>query len=197
MSKTDTRTQILDAAADLFWSKSYHGVNMNELSRFAEVNKATVYQYFRSKEELAIASIKRTAEQTEEYLYRSTFAEADDPKSRIINIYEKAYQLHLDVFRRDGNCRGCPFVNLGVELAVSHPPMREAVTKALDNYRKYYGEIIDDRWKTSQQPEGFDRDEIILSLLTNMNSCLVASKLQNRPEAILDGRKQALRILAM
>ncbi|HBN31146.1 MAG TPA: TetR/AcrR family transcriptional regulator, partial [Rhodobacteraceae bacterium] len=42
MKREDTRNHILDTALDLFWQQSYHGVNMNALSRAAGLNKATV-----------------------------------------------------------------------------------------------------------------------------------------------------------
>ncbi len=57
MTKTDTKTQIVDTAFDLFWAASYHGTNMNDLSRSAEVNKATVYQHVRLKYHRAVAVI--------------------------------------------------------------------------------------------------------------------------------------------
>jgi len=43
MKKENTKNYILDTAIDLFWRKSYRAINMNELSRAAEVYKATVY----------------------------------------------------------------------------------------------------------------------------------------------------------
>jgi TetR/AcrR family transcriptional repressor of nem operon len=66
MSTQDTKLQIVNAAIDLFWKTSYHATNMNDLSRAAGVNKATVYQHFGSKEELAVAAVARAADRNVE-----------------------------------------------------------------------------------------------------------------------------------
>ncbi len=194
MKKEDTQNHILDTAIDLFWAKSYHGVNMNELSRVAGVNKATVYQHFTSKEELAVAAIHRAAERTEEFIYQSTFAETQDPKERLARIYHKVFQMHEGIFSAEGKCRGCPFVNIGVELSTSSGRIRKTVGRALASFERYYGQIVDAH---GTLPNGFDRKETVSSLMANMNGALVASKLENRPGAILDGQRRALQFLAM
>jgi AcrR family transcriptional regulator len=187
MSKADTRTQILDAAIYMFWRRSYHSINMNALSVAAGVNKARVYQHFGSKEDLAIAAVKCAAERTEDYIYQSTFNESDDPATRLRIIYDKAYAMHASFHRSEGKCRGCPFVNLGVELATESEGVRLAVNAAFDGFRKYYDEIV-------EQATGAVKDDVVASLLANMNGCLVASNLENCPEAVLDGQKRALQL---
>lgn len=197
MKKEDTRIHILDTAIELFWSKGYHGMNMNELSREAGVNKATVYQHFGSKEDLAVAAIQRTSERTEEYVYQTTFEETKEPRERLENIYQKVFQIHDGIYQTDGKCRGCPFVNIGVELSTSSEVIRKTINKAFDGLRGYYGQIIDAHLQNGALPKGFDREETISALQATMNSCLVASKLENRPAAVLDGQKRALQFLAM
>jgi TetR/AcrR family transcriptional repressor of nem operon len=66
MSTQDPKLQIVNAAIDLFWKTSYHATNMNDLSRAAGVNKATVYQHFGSKEELVVAAVARAADRNVE-----------------------------------------------------------------------------------------------------------------------------------
>lgn len=197
MSKKDTRNHILDTAIEQFWRKSYHGVNMNELSKAANVNKATVYQYFSSKEKLVIAAVARAAQRSEEYVYQSTFEETADPKERLKTIYQKVFQMHSELYKSEGKCRGCPFVNLGVELSTSNEPIRNAVKDALDSFRAYYADIIEGHRFANGNTESIEMDDLVSSLIANMNGCLVQSKLENRPEAVLDGQARALRILGM
>lgn len=182
MKKEDTKNHIMDTAISLFWQQSYHGVNMNELSRVAGVNKATVYQHFASKEVLAVAALKRAADRTEDFIYKSTFAETDDPVARLNGIYAKIFTMHSEMQRDEGRCRGCPFVNLGMELSTSSDPIRLAVSAAFETFQGYYVEISGDLDKAA-------------TLMATMNGCLVASKIENRPEAIIDGQKRALQVL--
>lgn len=51
--------QILDAAAELFASKEFHEVRLEDIAARARVGKGTVYLYWASKDEVYLAVIRR------------------------------------------------------------------------------------------------------------------------------------------
>jgi TetR/AcrR family transcriptional repressor of nem operon len=51
-----TREKILKAAGALFHEFGYNGTSVQDIVRKAEVPKGSFYNYFKSKEELAIAA---------------------------------------------------------------------------------------------------------------------------------------------
>lgn len=51
------KTQILEAAVEMFLEKDFYQVKMEEISERAEVGKGTIYEYFANKEELFKESI--------------------------------------------------------------------------------------------------------------------------------------------
>lgn len=56
--KTDVkRKEILDAASAVFRDRGYHGTSMDAISQKLGGSKATIYSYFKSKEELFSESI--------------------------------------------------------------------------------------------------------------------------------------------
>ncbi|MFP4599442.1 MAG: TetR/AcrR family transcriptional regulator [Persicimonas sp.] len=55
----DTKTRIFDAADELFCKFGYDGVSVRDIARCADVNKASVFYYFSSKEELFEAVLSR------------------------------------------------------------------------------------------------------------------------------------------
>lgn len=57
--KENRRKYILAAAQKLFLSKSYDDVLMNDIANEVEVNKATLYYYFKNKEALYFAVVLR------------------------------------------------------------------------------------------------------------------------------------------
>lgn len=61
MSRTRTTSTdlILDAAADLFASKPFHEVKLDDIAAKARVGKGTIYLYWKSKEEVYLAIIRR------------------------------------------------------------------------------------------------------------------------------------------
>lgn len=57
--KEERKKEILDAAETLFFVREYDGVSMDEIATIAELNKATIYLYFRNKETLFSAIVLR------------------------------------------------------------------------------------------------------------------------------------------
>jgi AcrR family transcriptional regulator len=53
---------VLDAAAQMFSTRGYHDVSMDEIARVAGVSKPAVYAQFGSKDELYVACVQRAAE---------------------------------------------------------------------------------------------------------------------------------------
>lgn len=59
LEKAKQREDILDDAEKLFFSRGYDGVSMDEITNEVELNKATLYLYFKDKESLFFAVINR------------------------------------------------------------------------------------------------------------------------------------------
>ena len=57
--KEQRKNEILDAAETLFFSHEYDDVPMDEIATIAELNKATIYLYFKNKEALFSAIVLR------------------------------------------------------------------------------------------------------------------------------------------
>jgi TetR/AcrR family transcriptional repressor of nem operon len=195
MSTQDTKLQIVDAAVDLFWKTSYHATNMNDLSRVAGVNKATVYQHFGSKEELAVAAVARAADRTTEYVFDGAFEAYEQPVDRLREIYRRIHALHALLYEPDSLSRGCPFVNIGVELATASDDVLKAVRDAFDRFAVYYRKIIEDLRAEGSLAQDGSTDELAGDLQDNMNATLVASKLEQNEDAILRGGERAIRYL--
>ena len=62
MAKADTKDQILDAAEDLFAEQGFAATSMRQLTARASVNLAAVNYHFGSKEDLAVAVLRRRIE---------------------------------------------------------------------------------------------------------------------------------------
>jgi len=59
---------ILDAAHELMATQGYSAMTMDGLAAHVGVSKATLYQHFDSKEELAVSVIVRMMRRSEEYI---------------------------------------------------------------------------------------------------------------------------------
>jgi AcrR family transcriptional regulator len=61
-SAAQTRQRILDAAYALFWRQGFLRVSMDEIAGRTNVTKRTLYQHFRSKDDLITATLAHSSE---------------------------------------------------------------------------------------------------------------------------------------
>ncbi|WP_292517892.1 TetR/AcrR family transcriptional regulator [Methanoculleus sp.] len=57
--KEQRKTEIIEAAERLFFARSYEDVSMEDIAREVELNKATIYLYFKNKEALFATIVLR------------------------------------------------------------------------------------------------------------------------------------------
>ncbi|MDW7709586.1 MAG: TetR/AcrR family transcriptional regulator [Deferrisomatales bacterium] len=57
------RRQILDAAVRLFYEVGYEGASLRDLSARVGINKATIYHYFESKEDILFDLVRRVGQE--------------------------------------------------------------------------------------------------------------------------------------
>lgn len=96
------RQEILSAAKELFLSRSYLQVTVDEIADAADISKATIYSYFKNKLEIYSAIILRDAGELVESL-----KEAIDPESTTNNnlhamakAYIQFFSLHPEYFEK-------------------------------------------------------------------------------------------------
>jgi AcrR family transcriptional regulator len=108
-SATTPRERLLDAAGELFYLEGVH-VGVDAVCKAAGVSKKSMYQLFRSKDELIAESLTSVG-----FEFLATLMpgarEKRSPRERILHLFERQDQMsELKAFR------GCPFVNTATEL---------------------------------------------------------------------------------
>ena len=167
--------------------RSYHAVSVGLICDTADVNKATLYQYFRSKEALALAVIEENFARTRDYVFDGSFAAFDDPVQRLEEIYRRVFETTKGLHEAGGTCPGCPFVNIGAEMSTQNPEIRELVNQTFSRFGAYYRRIVRDAAPAGRMRSECDEDRAVRALIATMNGAMMTSKIENRPEAILEG----------
>ncbi|MFD4526986.1 TetR/AcrR family transcriptional regulator [Streptomyces sp. NPDC058470] len=103
------RERLLEAAGELFYRDGM-GVGVDALCKAAGVSKKSMYQSFRSKDEVIAESLAGLGPAYQAALLPPT---DDDrpPRERILTVFERQ-----DRMAAEGNFLGCPFVSAAVEL---------------------------------------------------------------------------------
>jgi AcrR family transcriptional regulator len=63
-----TRNDILDAAAQVFRQKGFHGASMSDIAEAVNLQKASLYHHVASKQEILLALLDRALEMLIEYI---------------------------------------------------------------------------------------------------------------------------------
>ena len=90
--KEQRKNEIIEAAECLFFSRSYEDVSMEDIAREVELNKATIYLYFKNKEALFAAVVLRGVRILEEK-YKECM-EKDVPGIVRVLLMGQAYYLY-------------------------------------------------------------------------------------------------------
>lgn len=96
MEEKESKQRILDAAANLFGERGKAAVSTTEIAREAGVNKAMIFYYFGSKDELYQAALKQWFADMVENILGAL--EGVDPGLAMIEAFVRAHTAYL--FRR-------------------------------------------------------------------------------------------------
>lgn len=116
-----SRERLIAAATELFARSGVHSVGVNEIWQHADVAKSTLYQHFRSKDDLVVEVLRRHDETWCAQL-RLSAEVATDPDGTLLAIFEL-----LDADFRDTDYRGNEFLNVSAEYPDQDHPVRQAI----------------------------------------------------------------------
>ncbi len=84
-----TRDDILDAAAQVFRQKGYHGASMSDIAETLNVQKASLYHHVKSKQEILLALLDRALAMLTEHI--AEIAAQKNPADQKLRLMIRAY----------------------------------------------------------------------------------------------------------
>ncbi|MEM9670348.1 MAG: hypothetical protein AAF950_15605, partial [Pseudomonadota bacterium] len=138
----------------------------------------------------AIEVVKHQRKQAIEIIFNQAFNDTDQPEDRLKRVYEITTEVHRSAQNDGAHVRGCPFVNAGMELADANEDVRLEIEETFQQFAKYYRTIVDELRPSDEDPSL--KEAAARALVRNMNGAMVASKIEQRPEAVSDAYETAL-----
>jgi len=122
--RTDSRSRMIAAAAELFRQRGYHATTFSDVVRDSGAPRGSTYFHFPGgKAELAREAIARAGDEMEE-LVDEAARHADDPAS----LVRALAQIFASRLERSSYQGGCPIATMVLELA----PRDEEFSAAFD-----------------------------------------------------------------
>jgi len=111
--RTDSRSRMIHAAAELFCQRGYHATTFSDVVRESGAPRGSTYFHFPGgKQELAREAIARAGDQIEEMVDQAA-RHADDPGS----LVRALAQILASRLERSGYQSGCAIATMVLELA--------------------------------------------------------------------------------
>src|SRR5690606_36000372 len=89
--------RLIDSAIDLFYSRGFNAVGLEQILAAAGVTKTTFYKHFDSREDLLVAAVeRRDAWETQAWDRAVRQLAGDDPREQLLKVFDV-----LDVWFND------------------------------------------------------------------------------------------------
>jgi AcrR family transcriptional regulator len=179
MRKIPVRTAIIKTASRLFYRQGYSNTGINQIIAEAGIAKSSLYQHFRSKEELLLAYLEETGLQTINALSNAA-DQHDTPKEKLLAIFD-----FLEILVDQPDFYGCHFLNMVYELPVDAVRVREQIKKQKDSIRELFRQIL--------MP--IHKEALADDIYTLFEGSLIGNKIHNDPWPITSAKNIVKKLL--
>lgn len=135
------KERILNVATELFHQHGYNATGINEIIQKANVAKASFYQHFKSKEDLAVAYMEARHEFWIEGLKLFT-ANKGTVRETVISAFD-----YIKYMNEKENFRGCSFLNILSEIQTDNTRIFNIIRDHKTDVQKFLITIIKDEKK--------------------------------------------------
>jgi AcrR family transcriptional regulator len=150
--RLSARDRITETASTLFYAEGIHAVGVDRVVRDSGVAKATLYQHFRSKEELVAACLRERSAHWRQHFAEPILSRSGSPASRVGRVF--------DVLSRsltEPGFRGCPFINAAAEYPGQDGPVAAAIRAHRASVRGLFVDLLAEPASSSWRPELVDQ----------------------------------------
>lgn len=184
IAETDTRTRILATAREMFHSRSYADVGIQEICEGARVQKGSFYHFFPSKHDLAMAVIDDMAGDWAHGFVAEAFDQNLPPLERLDYLIDAAYYWQKAAKDIEGRMPGCLFGNLALEMSTRDDVMRAKLNavfdRAMGKFHATLGEAV-----RAGALAAMNTEATATAMLAYLEGIILLAKTRNDPDVIL------------
>ncbi|MFE9774377.1 TetR/AcrR family transcriptional regulator [Streptomyces sp. NPDC005931] len=185
-SRMSTSERLIESTRELLWERGYVGTSPRAILERAGAGQGSMYHHFKGKPDLALAAIRRTAQQ----MRISAGAVLDGPGTPYERI--EAYLL-----RERDVLRGCPVGRLTMDPdVVASEELRAPVDETLDWLRGRIAGIVEEGVRQGRFAPGLDGEEIATTVVATVQGGYVLARASDSPALFESAVRGLLALLA-
>lgn len=177
----DTQNRLLHVAAEMMWERSFQATSVDDLCRRAEAKKGSFYHFFPSKTDLAVAAIENSWTQVKAQIFEPIFNGNESGLNKLRRLMETIDQFQTGLMAEKGAHLGCPFGNLGQEMARQDERIRTALQNIFDGHCDYLEAALINAAQAGEIPPGDNRQRA-QKIFALLEGALLLAKVANDPQ---------------
>ncbi|MFG0242371.1 MAG: TetR/AcrR family transcriptional regulator [Phycisphaerales bacterium JB054] len=126
------RDDLIDAAMRVFYRHGFHASSLDDIQKEGGISRMTLYNHFKSKDELVLAAMRRRDEIFRNRLMKFVESKAKTPRERLLAVFD----FHEEWFTGDEFC-GCMFINAAAEFSVAESAPRRLAAEHKQEIVRY------------------------------------------------------------
>lgn len=136
MKHSEVKNRIIETASFLFYKNGYNSTGINEIISEAGIAKATLYNHFKSKEEICLAylQMKNTIFVEDLNTFISSKAKG---KTQILAIFD-----FLELFFQDKDFNGCWCIKTVSEIPKDNEAIRNEIQSQKTNFIELISKLV-------------------------------------------------------
>ncbi|AEJ40472.1 TetR family transcriptional regulator [Sulfobacillus acidophilus TPY] len=160
---SEVRERILDTASRLFYAEGIRAVGIDRIVAESGVAKMSLYNHFRSKDDLVVAHLERRHECWKEWFQAALSKRTIQPGEHVQALFDA-----LGEWIWQNNARGCPFINATLELADPNHPAQSVA----DRHRAFVRDFIAEQLRADGIPPA---QQLVDQLSLLMDGAIIGS----------------------
>jgi AcrR family transcriptional regulator len=181
-----TPDRLIESTRELLWERGYVGTSPKAILERADAGQGSMYHHFAGKPGLALAAIRRTAEEMRAAA-EAVLGSPGSPYERI----EAYLRRERDVLR------GCPIGRLTMDPdVIADDELRAPVDETLEWLRGRLAAIVEEGREQGQFAPALDAEEIAATILATVQGGYVLARASGSPAAFDAGVRGLLALLA-
>jgi AcrR family transcriptional regulator len=137
-SQLSAKDRVVQAAYELYYQKGIQNVGLKEVAEVAGVAYMSLYNNFKSKDDLIVAALEHRISRHRVWL-EAIFKETKTSKATLLRILERQ-----EDWLRVNETRGCTLINASVELANSSHPAHQLTRRYKEEVRQVFEKLAKD-----------------------------------------------------
>ncbi|WP_428025327.1 TetR/AcrR family transcriptional regulator [Arcobacter sp.] len=162
-----SREKLLDVAFDEIYHNGYSATSVDKILKKANMNKGSMYHFFKSKKELALAVIN---EKINSYI--------EDKYSKLLNYEENICDEMIKMIKKRDNfdftC-GCKLNNLMQELSPVDKDFKNALEKVYIRFENIFEKVLDKAIAKNEISHN-DTKALSMYIVASIEGCLGTAK---------------------